>query len=225
ALLDADALAQVGVDLQAGLWRVGQSPKVYAQLLRSFHRTYQGTAEQLQANFDQDDRPALFHLLHSLKGSAGTIEAQALYHNCAQAERYVRFPKADQALPPTLLQPVLQSLSALLAYLSHSPLITQHNRPHPPDAVGATARGVTSLGVTALDDRRLRTALQTLLNLLETDLGEAVQQLKDLQTQATDPLWTDRLHQLEDHLAHFELDQLQQKILSYLAHIPPEPSP
>ncbi len=215
ALLDADALAQVGVDLQAGLWRVGQSPKVYVQLLRSFHRTYQGTAEQLQADFDQDDRQALFHLLHSLKGSAGTIEAQALYQHCVEAESQVRFPKADQALPPTFLQPVLQSLSALINYLSHSPLITQHNRPQPPEATGGAA----------MDDRLLRAALQSLINLLETDLGEAVQQLKDLQTQATDPLWTDRLQQLADHLALFELDQLQHKILAYLAQIPPEPSP
>ncbi|MDR2928958.1 MAG: response regulator [Cytophagaceae bacterium] len=68
-----------GINVRAGIKRMGGQPNLYKRLLKGFCHDYADFALQLTHMQNNNDHETLARTLHSLKGILGTIEATALY--------------------------------------------------------------------------------------------------------------------------------------------------
>lgn len=75
------------LDFDEGLERLMGDQRLYMQLLRRFRQDYQHVAGQVRQALAQGDIEGAQRRIHSLKGAAGMIGAQELYHLAMAAER------------------------------------------------------------------------------------------------------------------------------------------
>ncbi len=75
-----------GLDVQAGIRRLGGRSDLYTRLLRGFSHDYADFSEQMEQMLVSADKEELPRALHSLKGITGTMEAVTLYPLVIKAE-------------------------------------------------------------------------------------------------------------------------------------------
>jgi HPt (histidine-containing phosphotransfer) domain-containing protein len=68
-----------GLNTEAGLYRSGNSEKVYHKLLRSFSQKYNSLGSQIGVILDEDNTAELAALMHAFAGVAGNMGAEQLY--------------------------------------------------------------------------------------------------------------------------------------------------
>jgi PAS domain S-box-containing protein len=76
-----------GLEVQAGIRRMGGRSDLYTRLLKGFCHDYSGFGERLEQLTADDNRKELGRMLHSLKGIVGTMEASGLYHLTQKTEK------------------------------------------------------------------------------------------------------------------------------------------
>jgi CheY-like chemotaxis protein len=81
------AAASAGVELVPALHRLGGNRAVYQRMLRSFVKDLADMPAQLQTQLAQAEFVAASHVLHTLKGLAATLGANALAAEAAQGEK------------------------------------------------------------------------------------------------------------------------------------------
>jgi len=169
AVLVAAHTAQV--DLPAALQRLGGKQDVYKRMLATFVKDLLAMPAQLQAHAAQAQVLEAKRLLHTLKGLAATLGAQALSAHAALAEKSLLAAQdAALALPAIAAQAteaILQaapSLEQLLGALSHT--LDQAT----PPGFGAP-----------VDIAAWRAALQNLVMLLERSDMEAMNAMAELE--------------------------------------------
>lgn len=79
-----------GFDLPACLKRLMGKTGLLVRLLNKFYEDEADTGRKIHAAFAEEDWPTVRHLVHSLKGAAGSIGAVDLAQAAAQAENLVR---------------------------------------------------------------------------------------------------------------------------------------
>ncbi|WP_378954711.1 response regulator [Pelosinus sp. sgz500959] len=77
-----------GINVEAGLARVSSNTKLYRKLLVQFLENHEKTVDVLQKTLQEGDHAVLKMSLHTLKGVAGTIGADDLYHEVQKMENY-----------------------------------------------------------------------------------------------------------------------------------------
>ncbi len=75
-----------GLDVQAGIRRLGGRSDLYTRLLKGFCHDYDDFSGQMERMLASADKEELPRALHSLKGLAGTMEAVTLYPLVVKAE-------------------------------------------------------------------------------------------------------------------------------------------
>jgi PAS domain S-box-containing protein len=202
------AASDGGVDITTALNRLGGKQDVYRRMLQTFVQELQRMPEQLQAlaqthaqshalNHAQGATPDdVKRLLHSLKGLAATMGADALATEATSAERAMAgTPMPEQYLAATTqahnaVALALPGLQKLLAALEHDQMLT-------------TGSGA---GAAALDRPALVAALGSMAALLQADNMEAMNVMAELQQQFGEVLGED-LATLEAAMADLEFDR------------------
>jgi PAS domain S-box-containing protein len=76
-----------GLDVQAGIRRMGGRSDLYSRLLKGFCHDYGDFKEKLEQLTYENDQEELARTLHSLKGIVGTMEASGLYQLAQKTEK------------------------------------------------------------------------------------------------------------------------------------------
>ena len=88
---DASVFAQlVDIDVNTGLRRVGDSPETYLRLLHKFAENQADALNKVEAAIQTADSDGAVRILHTLKGTAGSIGAGRLQRLAADAEIQVK---------------------------------------------------------------------------------------------------------------------------------------
>ncbi|WP_291859792.1 ATP-binding protein [Marinilabilia sp.] len=76
-----------GLDVQAGIRRMGGRSDLYNRLLKGFCHDYADIDMRLKQLAEYEETEEIERLLHSLKGIVGTMEASALYQQAQKTEK------------------------------------------------------------------------------------------------------------------------------------------
>ncbi len=88
-----------GIDLTAGLKRIGGNRTLYLKLLREFRSKYMHCHEMIESGLESGDDAGVQRLIHTLKGVSGTIGAVELHMSTRELEESF---KQDRNLGPYL---------------------------------------------------------------------------------------------------------------------------
>lgn len=75
-----------GVDLQSGLQRLNENKKLYKDLLVAFAKDYTSTVGDIKVALEKNDFDTAKKLSHTLKGVAGNLSADDIYHAAKKLE-------------------------------------------------------------------------------------------------------------------------------------------
>ena len=120
-----------GMDVAAGLKRLGNNHKAYARLLERFVTNQQDFAAELQAAVAAGDQELEARMVHTLKGVAGNIGAERIQQLAAELEQQVR--QGNEAEAAACRTELTLALQALLAALQDWQA-KQHPQESPPAA-------------------------------------------------------------------------------------------
>ncbi|NER22113.1 MAG: PAS domain S-box protein [Symploca sp. SIO1C2] len=192
-MAETPQLSLSGINVDAGLARLVGNWTVYQQILKRFHANQQQSALQIQAALNQNDWSQAFHLVHTLKGSAGNIGAETLYQSAASLEQALQnqTPNLELLVNKCLtlskdLQQVLESIETL------------------PDKTDEGVEPVKDLS--ELDTQLVIPLLTEITELLETDLVEAIAHLETLKQQVKGTPFQKKVRVVEERLIEFDTD-------------------
>ncbi len=121
AVADTDSLPDrlFGIDIDAGLQRVGGNPKLFRKLLGEFYLDHGEDINAIRTALEQGDNGTAERLAHTIKGVAATIGAAELNLRAKDLEAAIKSGQMDnvdelvEQLAITMA-PVLEGLSALV---------------------------------------------------------------------------------------------------------------
>jgi len=100
-----------GVDVQAGLHRLGGNQALYLELLKDFCRTYGEPEEKIRRLIAADDTSRARRLVHTIKGTAGNLSVVSVSFSAAELEKGLEQSQPDNL--PELLGNFCESLRQL----------------------------------------------------------------------------------------------------------------
>ena len=186
-----------GINIELGLMRMQGDWSLYHEILKLFHRNFQGFSVELQSALNQGDWEEMTHLVHSLKGVAGNIGAEIVYQSAATLELAIRQQAADPELLATKTLSLIQQLQQVLESINRLP-DEPEQEPEPTD------RPVPVSG--KLDRSQLIPQLIDINYLLETDLGEAIASVETLKQQVAGTSLQEKVEEIGDRLTEFDTD-------------------
>ncbi|MBF0426091.1 MAG: PAS-domain containing protein [Magnetococcales bacterium] len=142
-----------GLDVAAGLRRVGGNAGLYRRLLGKFRLNQAGTLDHLRQALEQPASRDARELVHALKGVAGNVGATLLYDRTKQLEAAILADDPTRIAP--LLEQTSQAMDALLATLttleeSDAPASATGSTPLPSTATEPTLEAGKALPAEAL---------------------------------------------------------------------------
>jgi HPt (histidine-containing phosphotransfer) domain-containing protein len=182
-----------GLNLGAGLARIGGNRTLYRKLLLQFLHDYRDVIETIRTALELEHRESGLRLLHTLKGVAATIGAERVHGAARELEAAVARGQDDdeQRLLAALeraLNPVLEGLSVMESDLQE-PSTREDEEP-----------------AEELDQRLLAPMLRELLALLEEGDPEAAGLLATLTPQLAASAVAAQLEIVEQHVENFDFD-------------------
>ena len=189
AVLAAASVA--GVDVATAVARLGGKAAVYRRMLARFVTDLASWPAQLQTDMAQGGQAAAARQLHTLKGVAGTLGADALAALAGQAERHVS-AGASATESRGAIASVVDAISAVAPGLRALLRALQSHD----DQAGQTAAATVAVA----DPAALREGLLTLADLLRNSDMAALESMAGLQRQYPRAL-DGRLVQLDELVA------------------------
>lgn len=115
--------ADLGIALGAAIARMDGNVGAYQRALSRFVVELQTLAQDLQRGFTAGNRQAILHVVHSLKGMAGSLGTQALFQLTQAAEKQMRDDTQGQAQTlPVFVNQAVASLSECIDQTRHAGL-------------------------------------------------------------------------------------------------------
>ncbi len=124
---EADWPPLPGLDIKAGLHRVGGKPGLYRELLIKFREEFSGSGERLTEALRSGDRESARRLVHTVKGVAGNLGALDLYEAASELDAALKGTDQEEAFPEKIsrfreaMELVSSSLNGLPALEDTSP--------------------------------------------------------------------------------------------------------
>ncbi len=107
-----------GIDVEAGIRRLGGNRQIFLHLLKEFGRDYEGAADDIQDALGRGDVETARRLAHTVKGVAGNLSATDLREVAQKLEEAIR-NEEEEGIGPVLdrlrsgLQKICHSISGL----------------------------------------------------------------------------------------------------------------
>ena len=215
---------QQGLDLAAALRRLGGRSDVWLRSAQSFLRDLPDTAQQLRQDLGQGRLGDAARLMHTLKGSSGTLGLLALAQQAARLESALRSPVTNANAPaPAGPSPARSSESAnheadLVGQLDRAiapaqallrDTIAQLQALQPESAVAAS---------TTRDATALQAPLQALAGLLQACDMAATDALTALLA-GPGRAWASELAPLADAVSALDFERAAQLCSEFSAHL------
>ncbi len=155
-----------GIDIAAGLQRVQGNRRLYLKLLRQTARTQAESLAHFDAAAAAGDWASAERIIHSLKGVAGNLGADALHRACARLEATAQ----AQARDPETRAVVHRELARVLSGIASLP---------ESDGLGEASWGDPSASPPIVDRERVGVVLAMLAQQLEMGELAVLKQLDD----------------------------------------------
>jgi len=176
-----------GIDVADGLRCVAGDQPLYGRILCKFQTSQAGTLQEIRAALAADDRQQAMQLAHALKGVAGNIGANALYHAVSALESALR---SDAPIDAELLSNAETSLADVMQGIEAW------------CECSAQIESATPVG----DIQAAITLIARMRELLEDYNGDAVDLIDDLNIALAGSECAARLSTLRQHLAAYDFD-------------------
>ena len=178
------------ITFSEGLDRMMNNKELYEKLLRQFRAKYGTVGTELRARFDEGDETALKNLAHAIKGLAGNLSANLLYHATTVLESAIHSESNEDCA------------RALDDFETHLQATLVRIESRFPDGVAESedSGGQPVSAATVLEQ------IQTLNTLLDSDLGEAMHCFATLQASLKTTALGPETEELDQHLNAFDID-------------------
>ena len=181
-----------GIDTEVGLRRVGGNRKLQRKLLLTFRDDYGEAAIRYHEALERETLEPARQLVHSLKGAAGNLGAEELFHAALDLERSLKRGALDTAAEGRFLATLAAVLEGLQALEEEIP-----------------AQGGASTAV-EIDDERVATLLTELGRLLgqgNARAGVRLEELSELLGEPPPEPFAEPLARLRRHLDDYEFEE------------------
>ncbi|MBF0462550.1 MAG: response regulator [Magnetococcales bacterium] len=184
-----------GIDVASGLDRLGDNHQVYRFLLLEFRKDFDKTAEKVRIALRgkrQNDIQSAQHLLHAIKGMAGNLSAQELFHASVAMEKAIR--ENRQADWPLLLDTFETALTQVV------------------DAIGTmqpAENATPSVEMTPLIIEEIAPRLIALADAIQKHRADAVECCKTLQPLFNGTIVEQALKQVDASLENYKFKEAQ----------------
>jgi two-component system sensor histidine kinase/response regulator len=160
-----------GIDIRAGMRRVGGNPAIYARMLQMFCDTHAGDALALMAALGNGERDNAERIAHSVNGVAANLGAQTLSDAAARLERALAARREDDDLIDGFVDALSQTLASTRAALAQAAQPARASLPATVEPAGQVLAGLAA----CLDDDSGETIdyLEQHMAALRTALGDA----------------------------------------------------
>jgi HPt (histidine-containing phosphotransfer) domain-containing protein len=183
-----------GIDVEAGLQRVGGNPNLFRKLLGEFYVDHGEDISAIRSALDQDDNNTAQRLAHTIKGVAATIGAGELNLKAEEVESAIK--QNDMGNINELVEqlalvmaPVLNGLSALA-----------------PEQTS----GIQSETVEPLSSEEISQQLDELAEMLEEMDPDAEEKVAELKNHLGNQLDRQLFNKLAKYVSGFEFDEAQE---------------
>jgi CheY-like chemotaxis protein len=180
-----------GVSVASGLERVGGNKRLYAKLLCKFRESQQKAVSEIRAALHSGDRETAGRLAHTVKGVSGNLGAETLYRAAADLEKAIK--EGQENIDSLLtgfgsqLKIVMDGIKVLEGSLA------AQKEPEPSTSV-------------SVDKGEVKLLLQDMVQLLESDLTEAMSRMEALRRHLADSPAREAFKRLEKQVESFDTD-------------------
>jgi PAS domain S-box-containing protein len=186
-----------GIDLAAGLRRVGGNPKLFRKLLQEFHADHGDDPSVIRQALSDDDGGKAERLAHTIKGVAGTIGARELQARAKALELAIKSGDTDR------YEDVLEAFEGAMEPVSRG-LATLA-----PAAAEASSERTASEPV---DPARVSALMDQLSVLLEEMDPDAEEKVAELMALCGDHLERPLLKRLSQQVSGFEFEEAMETL-------------
>lgn len=180
-----------GISIASGLGRVAGNRQLYTKLLCKFKDGQQEAVEQIKAALQVGDVETATRLAHTVKGVSGNLGGDNLYQAAAELEKAINEGKSLDLVMAEFdsqLKVVMDGIRVV-----EERLIAQQKT----EDSGAEAR---------VDKEAVKTLLQEIAQLLESDLTEAMNRLEALNRHLANSSVWEEFQRLEKQVESFDTD-------------------
>ena len=149
-----------GVNTELGLKRVGEDRALYLKILTKFRKGQSHTMSEIQQALEKQDREEAKRIVHTLKGLAGSIGAEALQQDALLLEQAIQAKSESSLLLETLAKQLNQVLDALM--------------------VLDTLESIPPVTSSVLSEEKIKALMMRLISLLKDDDADAIEVLEAL---------------------------------------------
>ncbi|MFC1850942.1 response regulator [candidate division CSSED10-310 bacterium] len=190
-----------GIDVAAGIKRVGGNRKLYRQLLEEFCRDYTHVVEEIRIALDRDDLSRAERLGHTIKGIAGNISANELNAASHELEKAIRQGNIEHSdsLITGFQKAIDQVIHSIRIFIND-----QEIESSPEEA---------SQNQGELEHSAIAPLLSHFYSLLQKNNPQAEECLITLKKKIDVAKYHQELRQLEDFLSVFDFKSAQEKLI------------
>jgi len=181
-----------GISIASGLGRVGGNKQLYTKLLCKFKDGQENAVEQIKAALQSGDVDTATRLAHTVKGVSGNLGGESLYQAAADLEKAIKEGKQNLDLFMAQFKSQLKEVMDGIKVFEAS--MAAQQGPKRPAAEGH------------VDKEVVKTLLQEIAQLLESDLTEAMNRLEALNHHLTNSSVYEEFKRLEKQVESFDTD-------------------
>ncbi len=179
-----------GIDITAGLSRVGGNTKLYLSLLKKFQHNQADTVAEIQDAVSQNDMELAVRLAHTIKGVSGNIGAMELHSAAEKLESQLK----DQ--PEAVYERLFEVVQTQIAQVFNSIDELMSNRPTDQPSKNCS-----------VEPSQLKELFQELADFLDDDDTEAKDVLERLKSHISDSGITQQLNTIENLIDQYEFEE------------------
>ncbi|MBI5571205.1 MAG: response regulator [Desulfomonile tiedjei] len=180
-----------GISIASGLRRVAGNKQLYTKLLCTFKDGQESAAEQIKAALQVDDVETAARLAHTVKGVSGNLGGDNLYRAAAELEKAIKEGKNVDLL-------MAEFDSQLRVMMDGIKIVEERlTAQQKPEDAGTEVR---------VDEEAVKTLLQEISQLLESDLTEAMNRLEALNRHLANSPVHEEFKRLEKQVESFDTD-------------------
>ncbi len=179
-----------GISIASGLGRVAGNKQLYTKLLCKFKDGQENTVEQIKAALQAGDTETAVRLAHTVKGVSGNLGADNLYQVAAELEKAIKEGKKPADV-------IMSEFDSQIKIVMNGIRVLEERLAVQQETEHIEAR---------VDKETVKTLLQEITQLLESDLTEAMNRLETLNRHlANSPIY-EEFKRLEKQIENFDTD-------------------